>query len=324
MQTLPVTIDDIEAAAERLAPYIHQTPLLQSTTIRDMAGCDFRIKAEFLQRSGSFKIRGALNKLLTLDDAARKRGVVAFSSGNHAQGVALGARILGIGATIVMPADAPPVKLAATRGYGATVVTYDRQREDREAIARGIAAEQGATVVPPFDDPAIVAGQGTIGLELAAQWPELEQVLVPISGGGLIGGIATALKSRLPHVRVVGVEPTVADDARRSLASGEIVRIGVPRTVADGLGAGAVGVVPFALMQQYVDEIVTVDEDEIMRAVVLLMTRTKQVVEPSGAVTTAAALSRRLTLADHVVAIASGGNIDLDVVCRWLAEDART
>jgi threo-3-hydroxy-L-aspartate ammonia-lyase len=319
---MDVTIGGIEAAAERLAPYIHHTPLLGSATLSAMAGCELRIKAEHLQRSGSFKIRGALNKLLTLDPPVRERGVVAFSSGNHAQGVALGARMLGVPATIVMPADAPPVKLAATRGYGATVVTYDRQREDREAIARAIAAEQGLTVVPPFDDAAIVAGQGTVGLELTAQWPDVDVVLVPISGGGLIGGIATALKARLPHVRVVGVEPAVADDARRSLAGGSIVRIGVPATVADGLGAGAVGTIPFALMQKYVDEIVTVEEHEIMEAVLLLLTRAKQVIEPSGAVTTAAVLGKRLPLdGARVAVVASGGNIDLDVLCRWTGKN---
>jgi threonine dehydratase len=191
---MSVTIDDIRAAADRLRPYLHQTPLLTSRTLSAMAGCDLRVKAEYLQRGGSFKARGALNKLLLLDADARRRGVVAFSSGNHAQGVALGAQLLGIPATIVMPADAPPVKVAATRGYGAEVVLYDRQREDREAIARGLAGERGLTLVPPFDDPAIVAGQGTIGLELAAQWPDLEVVLVPISGGGLISGVATACR----------------------------------------------------------------------------------------------------------------------------------
>ncbi len=318
---MTVTIDDIEAAAERIAPYIHYTPLVASATLNRMANCDLRIKAEYVQRSGSFKIRGALNKLLSLDADARQRGVVAFSSGNHAQGVALGASLLGISATIVMPADAPPVKLDATRGYGANVVTYDRQREDREAIARAIATEQGRTLVPPFDDPAIIAGQGTVGLELAEQWPEVEQVLVPISGGGLISGVATALKARIPHIRIIGVEPGVADDARRSLAAGEIVRIGVPVTVADGLGASAIGTLPFALMRQYVDEIVTVEEDEIMRAVQMLMTRAKQVVEPSGAVTTAAVLSRRLHLDGmRVGVVASGGNIDLNILCRWLAK----
>jgi threonine dehydratase len=316
----PVTFDDIVVAAKRLDPYIHTTPLVCSATLSTMAGCDLRLKAEYLQRAGSFKIRGALNKLLSLSDEQRARGVVAFSSGNHAQGVALGAHLLGIPATIVMPADAPPVKIAATRGYGAEVVPYDRRTEDREAIARRIADERGLAVVPPFDDPAIVAGQGTIGVVLARQWPDLEVVLVPISGGGLIAGIALALKTLIPHVHIAGVEPAVADDARRSLSTGQIVRIGVPATVADGLGAGAVGKIPFALMRRYVDEIVTVEEDEIMRAVELVFTRAKQVVEPSGAVTVAAALNRKLDLAGkRVVAVASGGNIDLNMLCRWLA-----
>lgn len=319
-----VTLDDIQTAAARLEPYLHRTPLLRSATLSRMTGCDLRLKAEHLQRGGSFKARGALNKLLTLDDTQRKRGVVAFSSGNHAQGVALGASLLGIPATIVMPADAPPVKLAATRGYGAEVVLYDRRHQDREAIARELAAERGLTLVPPFDDPAIVAGQGTIGLELAAQWPEVEIVLVPISGGGLISGIAVALKALLPGVQIVGVEPAAADDARQSLQTGEIVRIGVPATVADGLGASALGQLPFAIMRELVDEIVAVEEAEIMRAVELLLTRAKQVVEPSGAVTLAAALAGRLDLADRrVVAVASGGNIDFEVVCRWLHSPER-
>ena len=316
---MTVTLDDIRAAAERIAPYIHQTPLVSSATLSALAGCELRLKAEYLQRGGSFKLRGALNKLLTLDQVQRERGVVAFSSGNHAQGVALGARLLGIPATIVMPADAPPVKVAATRGYGAEVVLYDRQREDREAIAARIAGERGLAVVPPFDDPAIIAGQGTIGLELAAQWPEVEVVLVPVSGGGLISGIATALKALIPGVRIVGVEPAAADDARRSLLGGEIVRIGVPATVADGLGASAIGRLPFAIMRERVDEIVTVEEHEIMLAVEMILTRTKQVVEPSGAVTVAAALGRRLPLQRlHVAAVASGGNVDLRLICRWL------
>ena len=316
---MTVTLDDIRAAAERLRPYIHETPLVSSATLSAMAGCELRLKADYLQRGGSFKLRGALNKLLALDGMQRRRGVVAFSSGNHAQGVALGARLLQIPATIVMPADAPPVKVAATRGYGAEVVLYDRRHEDREAIARRIAEERGRELVPPFDDPAIIAGQGTIGLELAAQWPELEAVLVPISGGGLISGIATAIKALLPGARVVGVEPAAADDARRSLLEGRIVRIGVPATVADGLGAVAIGRLPFAIMREQVDEIVTVEEDEIMRAVELILTRAKQVVEPSGAVTVAAVLGKRLPLANRrVVAVASGGNLDFEVLCRWL------
>jgi threonine ammonia-lyase medium form len=319
-----VTLDDIRAAAVRLRPFIHETPLVASATLSELAGCDLRLKAEYLQHAGSFKIRGALNKLLSLDSEQRAHGVVAFSSGNHAQGVALGARLLGIGATIVMPTDAPPAKIAATRGYGAEVVLYDRLREDREAIAARIASERGLAVVPPFDDPAIIAGQGTIGLEIVAQWPEVEVVLVPVSGGGLISGIATAVKALRPDIRVVGVEPATADDARQSLSRGEIVRIAVPETVADGLRVPALGRLPFSIIREQVDEIVTVEESAIMRAVELILTRAKQVVEPSGAVTVAAALEGLAsTHGRRVVALASGGNIDFDVLCAWLHSPER-
>lgn len=314
---LPVTIADIRAAAERIAPYVHATPLLTNATLSAMTGCDLRFKAEHLQRSGSFKIRGALNKLLTLSPAERAAGVVAFSSGNHAQGVALAAQLTGTRATIVMPGDAPRVKLEATRGYGAEIVLYDRQREDREAVARNLAAERGAVLVPPFDDPHIIAGQGTIGLELAAEWPELEIALVPVGGGGLISGIATALKAELPHVRVIGVEPATADDARQSLAAQKIVQIAPPRTIADGVATPAIGKLPFAIMRELVDEIVTVTEDEIWQALELVMTRTKQVVEPTGVLTTAAALFGRVPVRDRrVMSLLCGGNLDLAVLGR--------
>jgi threonine dehydratase len=231
----PVSLDDIRAAAARLAPYLSPTPLLSSRLLSAQCGCQLRLKGEHLQRSGSFKVRGALNRLLLLTAAERAAGVVAFSSGNHAQGVALAAQLLGLPATIVMPSDAPAVKLAATRGYGATVVLYDRQRQDREAIARQLASERGATLVPPFDDPLIIAGQGTIGLELLEQWPALDTVLVPVGGGGLLGGIAIAIKSQRPDVMLIGVEPELGDDARQSLAAGHIVRIAPPPTIADGI-----------------------------------------------------------------------------------------
>ncbi len=313
--TLSVTLDDVRAAAERIAPYVHRTALFTSATLSEMSGCDLRFKAEHMQRSGSFKIRGALNKLLSLSESERRSGVVAFSSGNHAQGVALAAQLTGTTAIIVMPSDAPTVKLEATRGYGAQIVLYDRQREDREAIARGIAEDRGAVLVPPFDDPLVIAGQGTIGLELAEQWPELEMALIPVGGGGLIAGIATALKGVLPHVRVIGVEPEVADDARRSLAAGEIVRIGPPPTLADGVATLAVGVHPFAIMRSLVEQIVTVSEAEILRALELTMTRTKQVVEPTGALSTAAALFGKVDVhGRNVVSLLCGGNIDLRVL----------
>jgi len=320
VETLPVTIEDIRAAAERIAPYVHRTPIFTSETLSRMTRSDFRLKGEHLQRSGSFKIRGALNKLLALSEEERRRGVVAFSSGNHAQGVALAARLTGTRATIVMPSDAPQVKLQATRDYGAEIVLYDRVREDREAIARRIAEERGTVVVPPFDDPFIIAGQGTIGLEMAEDWPELEVALIPVGGGGLISGIATALKALLPQVTVIGVEPAVADDARRSLSTGSIVRIDVPRTLADGVATTAIGKLPFAIMRRLVDRIVTVEEDQIMRTLEIIMTRTKQVVEPTGALSTAAALYGQVDVHERkVISLLCGGNIDLRVL-RWLCE----
>jgi threonine dehydratase len=314
---LPVTLEDIRAAAERIAPYVHRTPLLTCATLSDMAGCELRLKGEHLQRSGSFKLRGALNRLLSLSPDERRRGVVAFSSGNHAQGVALAGRLTGVRATIVMPSDAPKVKLDATRGYGAEVVLYDRQREDREQIARSIAEARGAVLVPPFDDPRVIAGQGTIGLEVAEAWPEIELALVPVGGGGLISGIATALKALVPGVRVIGVEPEGADDARRSLEGGEIVRIDPPRTLADGVATTAVGRHPFAIMRRLVDGIVTVPEEEILRALELILTRAKQVVEPTGALSTAAAVSGRVDVRGRrVMSLLCGGNLELRVLQR--------
>ncbi|MBV9789991.1 MAG: threonine/serine dehydratase [Chloroflexi bacterium] len=316
-QTLPVTLDDVRAAAERIEPYIHHTPLLQSATLSKLTGSELRLKAEHLQRSGSFKLRGALNKLLSLSEAERQRGIVAFSSGNHAQGVALAARLTGSRATIVMPSDAPRAKLEATRDYGATIVLYDRHREDREAIARKIAKDRDAVLVPPFDDPQVIAGQGTIGLEVAEEWPELEVALIPVGGGGLISGMSIAIKGLLPHVRVIGVEPVVADDARQSLASDAIVRIPQPTTIADGVATPAIGKLPFAIMRSLVDEIVTASEDEIMQTLALIMTRTKQVVEPTGALSTAAALYNKVAIKERkVMSLLCGGNLDLSVIQR--------
>lgn len=316
-QTLSVTLDDVQAAAERIAPYIHHTPLLESATLSRLTNSDFRLKAEHMQRSGSFKLRGALNKLLLLSEAERQRGVVAFSSGNHAQGVALAAKLTGSRATIVMPSDAPEVKLEATRGYGAEIVLYNRQQEDREAIARRIAEERDAVLVPPFDDPQVIAGQGTIGLEIVAAWPELELALIPVGGGGLIAGIATAIKGLVPHAEVIGVEPAAADDARQSLAAGSIVRIAPPTTIADGVATTAIGTLPFAIMRSLVDRIVTASEDEIMQTLALIMTRTKQVVEPTGALSTAAALYDKVDVRGRrVVSLLCGGNLDLRVLQR--------
>jgi threonine dehydratase len=311
---LAVSPDDILAAAARIAPYIHKTPLLTSRSLSKACGCELRLKGEHLQRGGSFKLRGALNHLLSLTPAERARGVVAFSSGNHAQGVALAAQMLGLSATIVMPSDAPAVKLQATAEYGGEIVLYDRAREDREAIARALCEKRGATLIPPFDDPRVIAGQGTIGLELLEQWPELQVALIPIGGGGLCSGIATALKAGGRAVRVIGVEPEAADDARQSLRADRIVRIAQPKTLADGVATQAVGRHTFPILRAFVDDIATVREDEILPALELILTRTKQVVEPTGALATAAALSGRLDAdirGKKVVSLLCGGNLDL-------------
>ena len=313
--SLSVTPLDIEAAAERIRGHVHRTPLLRCAALDDAVGARVVAKAEHLQRSGSFKIRGALNRLLQLTDDERSRGVVAFSSGNHAQGVALAARIVGIEATIVMPSDAPAVKMAATIGYGARVVQYDRFREDREAIAVAVAAARGSVIVPPFNDDRVIAGQGTVGLEIAEDVPDLDVALVPVGGGGLLAGVAIALKARCPGVRVIGVEPAAADDARQSLLAGRIVSIDQPVTVADGVATRAVGTRTFPILRELVDEIVTVEEDEIMAALRFVITRMKQVVEPTGALTTAALLSGRVDVAGQtVMTLFCGGNLDVDLL----------
>lgn len=307
-----VSVADIEAAADRLRPYIQATPLLTSRALSAACDCDLRLKAEHLQRSGSFKIRGALNRLLCLSPDEARRGVVAFSSGNHAQGVALAGQLLSIPATIVMPADAPAVKLAATRGYGAEVITYDRHTEDREAIARRICADRGATLVPPFDDPHVIAGQGTVGLEIAQAWPSVEIALIPVGGGGLASGVALALKSRCPDVRILGVEPAAADDARQSLHAGHIVRIPQPRTIADGVATQAIGRHTFPILRALLDDIIPVSEPQILAAMEFILTRTKQLIEPTGALSTAVALSRLAPLSGRrVVSILCGGNLDV-------------
>lgn len=316
-ETFCATVRDIEAAAERLRPFIHRTPTLQSRALDAAVGATVFTKGEHLQRSGSFKIRGALNRMAQLTDAERARGVVAFSSGNHAQGVALAGSLLGIGTTIVMPTDAPEVKKAATRGYGATIVEYDRATEDREAIAARVAAERGSVIVPPFNDPQVIAGQGTVGLEMAEDVPDADVALIPIGGGGLASGIAIALKHRNPSIRLIGVEPALADDARQSLLRGEIVRIPQPQTVADGVATQALGTHTFPVLRALLHDIVTVTEEEILDALAFVLLRTKQVVEPTGALTTAALLHRKVEATGAtVLSVYCGGNIDLQVLTR--------
>ena len=305
-----IELEDVERAAERLRGVAHRTPVLTSRTLDERVAARVHLKAECFQRGGAFKFRGAYNKISTLDGDALRRGVIAYSSGNHAQAVAIAAGLLGTHATIVMPEDAPTAKLDATRGYGGEVVLYDRWTESREEIGARLAEEGGLELVRPYDDPLVMAGQGTAVLELLEEAPELDLLLAPVSGGGLIAGCATAAKAHLPAIRVVGVEPETGDDTRRSIAAGERVRIDVPRTIADGLQAPEPGELTFEVNRRLVDEVVTVTDDEIVDAMSFLFDRLKLVVEPSGAVGVAALLSGKLEARGaRVGVVLSGGNV---------------
>lgn len=315
---------DVQAAALRLSGVALRTPLLSGTPLDELTGGRVLLKLESLQRFGSFKIRGAYNRLAQLDARERRAGVVAFSSGNHAQGVAGAARMLGIRATIVMPADAPRLKLENTKALGAEVVLYDRYRENREEIAARILAEHGGTLVPAFDDPHIVAGQGTAGLELIQQAKDLglvpDQVLIGASGGGLLGGSALAIRSLSPATAVYAVEPQAFDDIGRSLAAGR--RLGNPpeaRTICDALMSSPCGAIPFALMRQHVAGGLAVSDEEVLAAMAYAFRVLKLVIEPGGAVALAAVLAGKLPLAGRTTAIlVTGGNVDPETFCRAL------
>ena len=306
-----LSLADVEAAAGRLAGVAHRTPVLTSRTLDDRVGASVFLKAEPYQRSGAFKFRGAYNRLAQLSDDERRAGVVAFSSGNHAQAVALAASLLGVPATILMPTDAPEAKLEATRGYGAEVVLFDRYADDREALGRAMEAERGLTLVPPFDDERIMAGQGTSALELCADVPDLDLLVAPVGGGGLLSGCAVVAKAQRTPLRVVGVEPEAGDDVRRSLAAGERVTIPVPQTIADGQQTTAPGVHTFEVLRTHVDEIVLVSDDQLVDAMAFCFDRMKLVTEPSGACGVAALLSSRIdeVAGRRVGVIVSGGNV---------------
>jgi threo-3-hydroxy-L-aspartate ammonia-lyase len=308
-----ISIDDVRAAASRLDGVANRTPVFTSRTLDERVGARVHLKAECLQRGGAFKFRGAYNKISSLSPEVRARGVLAYSSGNHAQAVALAARLLGTEATIVMPEDAPPAKLEATRGYGAEIVTYDRWTESREQIGERIAADRGLELVRPYDDPLVMAGQGTAALELLAEMPDLDLLVVPVSGGGLAAGCATAAKALRPGIRVVGVEPEEGDDTRRSLAAGERVRIDVPQTIADGLQSTIPGELTFEVNRRLLEGIVTVDDETIVDAMAFLFDRLKLVTEPSGAIGVAALLTGRIEARDaRVGVIVSGGNVGVE------------
>jgi len=289
-----LSIHDVQAAAGRLIHRIRRTPVISSQSFDDASGLQVFFKCENLQRAGAFKIRGALNKLLTLTDAERARGVVAFSSGNHAQGVALAARMVGTTAIICMPTDAPALKVEATRNYGADIVTYDRLKEDREAIARTIAVETGRVLVPPFDDYAIMAGQGTTALELLEDVPSLDVLVTPVGGGGLMAGCSTVARALFPGMQVFGVEADTANDTLLSLRKGARVAIEPPPTIADGIRLTIPGELTFPILKRTLTDIVLVSDDEIREAVRFLALRARIVVEPTGAVGAAAALMGRL------------------------------
>jgi threonine dehydratase len=305
------SFDDVRAAAERLRGVAHRTPVITSRTLDARTGARAYLKAENLQRMGAFKFRGAYNRLAQLDTAGRAAGVVAFSSGNHAQGVALAARELGIAATIVMPTDAPAAKLAATRGYGAEVVLYDRFTEDRNAIAAKLAGERGATLVPPYDDPAIIAGQGTAALELIEDTGPLDMLLVCLGGGGLLSGCALAATALAPGIAVYGVEPEAGDDWVQSLRANARVTIPVPDTIADGMQTTAPGVLTFPIVKALCAGVVTVSDAEIRETMRFAFERLKLVVEPSGAAALAALLFGKIDARGRTVGITiSGGNVD--------------
>ena len=318
-----ITADDVRAAAARLDGVAHRTPVLHSRTLDARTGASVYLKAECLQRGGAFKFRGAYNMISGLPAEARLRGVAAYSSGNHAQAVAIAAGMLGSTAVILMPADTPSAKLDATRGYGAEVVTYDRYREDREALGAALAGERGLTLVPPYEHPAVMAGQGTAALELLDEVPGLDLLLVPVGGGGLIAGCATAAKALAPHMRVVGVEPEAGDDTRRSLAEGRRVRIETPRTIADGQQADIPGRLTFEVNAQLVDAIELVSDADILAAMAFLFDRMKLVAEPSGASAVAALLAGRVSAPGaRIGVIVSGGNVGVARFCELLGRPA--
>ncbi len=319
-KTLMLTFDDILQAQARLRGVAHRTPVLTSRQFNEQAGCEVFFKAENLQRVGAFKFRGAYNKLAALNEAERRRGILAFSSGNHAQAVALAAKLFNVPAVIVMPQDAPQIKVNATRGYGAEIIFYDRYAESREDVGERLCAERGLALVPPFDDYLVMAGQGTAALELLEDVPELEVLLVPVSGCGLIAGCATAAKHLRPSIRVFGVEPEAGNDTWLSLQKGERVEIPVPKTIADGLQVSAPGKLTFPIVQALVEDILLVSEDEMIAALRFMLERMKVLVEPSGAVGAAALLHHKLDFAaQRVGVILSGGNLDLVKLAQWVA-----
>lgn len=317
------TYDDVVAAAARIAGQAHRTPVLTSRTADEETGAQLFFKCENLQRMGAFKFRGAYNALAKFDAGQRRAGVVAFSSGNHAQAIALSARLLGMPATIVMPQDAPVSKIAATRGYGAEVVTYDRYTEDREQIGRDLAERHGYTLVPPYDHADVIAGQGTAARELFEEVGPLDAFFVCLGGGGLLSGSALASRALAPQCRLYGVEPEAGNDGQQSLRSGAIVHIDTPRTIADGAQTQHLGQLTFPIIRRDVDDILTVSDAELVEAMRFFASRMKLVVEPTGCLGFAAARAMKDQLqGKRVGVLISGGNVDIDRYAALLAGPA--
>ncbi|RSM79877.1 pyridoxal-5'-phosphate-dependent protein [Amycolatopsis sp. WAC 01375] len=319
--TAPVTIDDIRDAAARLAGVAHRTPVVRSRTLDDLVGAEVFIKCENLQRVGAFKFRGAYNAASRLSPEQLAKGIAAYSSGNHAQAVALAARELGSSAVILIPEDTPKSKKDATAGYGAEIVTYDRYTGDRVAIGEALAAERGLALIPPYEHPHVIAGQGTAALELLEDTDSLDTLVVPVGGGGLIAGSSTAAKAVRPGIRVVGVEPAAGDDTKRSLDAGERVSIPVPRTIADGQAAEIPGELTFSINRKLVDDIALVTDDQVRDAMRFAFERLKLVIEPSGATGLAALLSGRIPVSGRVGVIISGGNVSPERFAELIASE---
>ena len=323
MSDVVLSFDDIAAAHDRIRAEAHRTPVLTSTTADGRVGGRLFFKCENFQRMGAFKFRGAYNAIAQFTPAQRVGGVVAFSSGNHAQGIALSARILGVKALILMPTDAPAIKVAATRGYGAEVVLYDRYSEDRDAIGQRLADERGLTLISPYDHPHVMAGQGTVAKELIEEVGPLDVLITPLGGGGLLSGCATAAKAMSPGCSVIGVEPEAGNDGQQSFRSGKIVRIDTPKTIADGAQTQFLGQYTFPVIQQRVDDILTVSDAELASAMKFFAIRMKMIVEPTGCLGAAAAFGGQLDLRGKRVGIVlTGGNVDMARFASLIADVA--
>jgi len=317
-----LTFELIKQAAARIAGRVHRTPVVTSRSFNEATGCEVFFKCENLQRAGAFKARGATNKILSLTDDEKKRGVIAVSSGNHAQAVALAAREAGVRAVVAIPEDAPKMKVAATRAYGADIRFFDRHKDDRDAFGREIAEREGLVMVPAYDDYLIMAGQGTCGLEFLEEVPDLDCILTPCSGGGLFAGVSTAAKSIKLAIRCFAVEPETANDTLQSFRKGGRVTIPPPPTIADGLRVQTPGVLTFPITRANAEDVVTVTDEEIIAAMRFMLFRVKLLVEPSGAAAAAAVFARKLPdNLKQVGVVLSGGNIDRDVLARLLSEE---